>query len=568
MISISKSSPESSSKFQAELSQLDRNHITRSELTRSELIENSDFIVLSQKLHYGILRGWEEVIQGRRDPWFNNYDVYDTLFLKEGMAALKILENCEDPETKKDSTTQKSKISQIKQPVSKPKMSNRAVSSNTSRYKNVFHKHNNPPKPSAPEKLLFLGNVPSSVKETSHRKIAKCNFTGRFTPKSSKKSKHRENSNIPLSFRHCVPAGSEVNINSFLNWAPKPLPTVTAMGDQNRPKSSHELSRGLSPKPPIGTPPISRSQTPDMLVKRQNQAIEKHNARNSGNVNENFKKPFRLDQKDKENSSQNSNANYHGYTSIKHRHKNGLEIKKFRPHDEIFTVNEFMEAYKKQIIDPELTFYNEIAKHLKYERYGKNYQQLKSIPIVLDSRASTPLMKMMRNENYQGDANHTMSRTGSSKIHHSSNSGNRPNPPTISIPTRKNDGNQVYPQFSITGVSGVNRELNRPQKPPNTVANEIITTASDLVEQLGRQKSASQHGNTKYRSEQNWLKKSRNQNSNPKLSKTTFNLGMDRSKDADRLKPYWVGLSEFSGYYSKYFDLVKTTQNLLFFCIS
>lgn len=551
MLTIAPCSSKQSSKTQSELSNLDfldlQNKNIKSE-SFDELVENSDFSILSQKLFYEILKPWEPVFKVGQDPHYQTYDVYDTIFLKEGLNILKQTEGFQQGDDLGNST-------------SVPHTSNRSVSARTnsqnlpkacsslnlvqnddqtaSSHQQAATRESRDRRPAEFREPVsqnlqpYLSPIIIEKPKEVNKKISKCNFTSRYKPNirkcsanNNKNSSNRSNNfEIPQSFRHYVPVGSEMSPSNYLNWSTMP---------PGSPRASNSASRG-SRKPGVMSFPRanlnSREDRRRALAGRNqpSNVVVSAQLSSSGLIGSQDNVPGQTSRpgtcEDLSVQAQTSSTitysyGHAGYQSAKYKNnKLSSEIKKYK--FKIFKhPQQFIDDYKLQVVQPELMEYNEKLQNLKYEKYRQNQQMLKAIPLVLDSRPSTPLMKMVvRNESLE---NRIQSKIEQEKVKNASEKANItfgvPRYPTISIPTRKNDGNSSAPQFLINGVSEQNKitSLNRPQMIPNTTQ--------------------------KYRSEQNWQKNVKmkydfSSNSNlPSGSKKS--IGLDQYSHFPINRPY------------------------------
>ena len=221
MITIEPSTSKTSTKTQSDLSSLDFLEDKSTTPTFQELVENSDFAILSQKLYYEILKPWEPVFKVGQDPHYNVFDVYDTMFLKEGMVGLKNKENCRDTCT---NTVSKPSVS-----VSSSNSSPHGHKSKESKRLGSSNKAGSTPNPAPTTDqtpLPYLSQITPNTSKEPIKKISKCNFTSRYKPNIRKMSANYKKSlniyqnlaEIPSSFRHYVPVGSESSYQNFMNW--------------------------------------------------------------------------------------------------------------------------------------------------------------------------------------------------------------------------------------------------------------------------------------------------------------------------------------------------------------
>ena len=360
MIKIKKVAPEFSNQNQRSLHQIDCTSIvpTNESLPFEKLKENSDFIILSQKLFYEILSPWESVFKKGLDPYYDIYDCYDTMFLREAMAILK------NQEVTKEEILEIGKgITYLGPPNPANLNANQANSSGAS----VNNSSNN--------------NSSHIIRE--NRSIPRCNLNSRkilanssSTLRTNSSHNNRQHFDIPHSIRHFVPVGSEHTNSNFINW--NFLDASQTLKNERLEKLLHNQKLANGQKRQY----LNSSSLSKRLISAKNQSphnlfYDEKNHLDSKISNKNLRTTSSTTINASNNDNTNNNKSIFGYNRNK-TNKKGPPVRHYK-----FQLKknyqEYLDDYKSQVVEPELLDYHEIMQNEKYEKYRQNWDGFANI---------------------------------------------------------------------------------------------------------------------------------------------------------------------------------------------
>ena len=208
--------------------------------------------------------------------------------------------------------------------------------------------------------LPYLSQITPNTSKEPIKKISKCNFTSRYKPNIRKMSANYKKSlniyqnlaEIPSSFRHYVPVGSESSYQNFMNWGNSGYQAPRTAEDIRLRRVQGGFSgRVGSGKCRVGSADASKRDST---------------------------------QEDSETGNGNSTNTIAGYNSAKYQKINRTGTTDLQYRFKVFKhPQQYIDDYKSQIVEPELMEYNEKLQNQKYEKYRQGQQMLKAIPLGL-----------------------------------------------------------------------------------------------------------------------------------------------------------------------------------------